>query len=94
MQDEEKQYELVCKERFDHNDVKLDKILLLLQGDGDIGLCEQTRNQDKRINIIEAEHANIRQTVRRYFRWVGGIVIGWWLLEKSPAIFEWLRNHL
>ena len=50
---DDEMYKLVCKERFDKLDYKMDEVLRLLQGDnGNIGLCEKVRVLSGRWKII------------------------------------------
>ena len=41
---DDEMYKLVCKQRFDTLDEKMDQVLILLKGDnGNAGLCEKVR---------------------------------------------------
>jgi len=91
-------YDRICGGRFNKIDKDNASILKILKGDNgdgtEIGLCERVRNQNTRLVAIEDEHLTVKKTIKRYFRWAGGIVGGWWLLGKAPEIINWIKNAL
>ena len=75
MDDDKEQYEIICKDRFDRNDKKLDKILYLLQGNGQIGLCERVRNLE---------------TIKKIFIWAISIIGGTLLVSLAFPLLRHL----
>lgn len=89
---EEGFYDRICRPNFEELKTDVKKILMILQGNGDVGLCEKVRIQAK--EITDLKNGNVKVSIRKISVWAIGIVVGSWLFIKSPIIFEWLKKLL